>query len=382
MNEEPHPFVSDGGRSRPGLAALARLALTAPARRLLGSVRRHRVALALGAILLGALALRLLEARRGLPYLHHWDEPFVANRALQILRTGDFNPHFFNYGSLVIYADAAVDALHYLALARLPDGDPAALRDPGAVRFRGAREDPLVTAPEQEPYWVSHPSFYLWNRRLTALFGTLAVALTFALARRLAEPGSGNRAGLAAAFALATCGYHIEQSAWITTDVPAATLALAVLLGTLAFVDGAGPRSLLLAAAALGLAASTKYNSAVFALVPAGALASPPSGARPATAPGSGPPRPPWPASPSSPARRTRCSTSRPSCATPDGCSTPTLATRISCSRSPRAGRTCGSTSACSSTISASALPSAPSAAWRSRCGGPAAGWCCRSACW
>jgi hypothetical protein len=247
-------------------------------------VRRHGrlgVLLALGLIILLGFSLRLLEARRGLPYLHHWDEPFIANRALQIVRSGDFNPRFFSYGSLIIYAHTAVDSLHYLALAKLPDGDPAALREPAAIRFRGAREDPLVTAPEQEPYWISHPSFYLWNRRLTALFGTLAVALTFALTRRLASPPGGAPAtrpaaaagALAAAFVLATCGFHIEHSSWITTDVPATTLALAALLGTLAFVDGAGPRALLLAAAALGLAVSTKYNCAVYALAPAGALA-------------------------------------------------------------------------------------------------------------
>lgn len=255
--------------------------LAATGRRLVAAGRPHGIALALGAILLLAFSLRAETGKRGLPYLHHWDEPFIANRALQILRSGDYNPHFFSYGSLIIYAHAGVDALHYLSLAKLPDDDPSALRDPTAIRFHGAREDWLAGDPEHEPYWVSHPSFYLWNRRLTALFGTLAVALTFALTRRLArrngvaggDESAAAFGALAAAFVLATSTFHVEHSAWITTDVPATTLALAGLLGTLVFVDGGGPRALLLAGAALGLATSTKYNTAVFAAIPAGALA-------------------------------------------------------------------------------------------------------------
>lgn len=231
-------------------------------------VKRRRVALAAGAILLLGLGARWQASRWELPYLAHWDEPFVANRALEILRTGDLNPHFFNYGSLVVYLDAAVDALHYYRLVGLPEDDPRHLRSPQEIRFRGAREDPLVTAPEGEPYWVSHPSFYLWNRRLTALFGAAAIALAFHLARRLA----GDAAGLVAAFALATSGFHIEQSALVTTDVPAATLALGAVAAAFAFADGGRPRALVAAGALVGLAAGTKYNAALFGLVPLGVL--------------------------------------------------------------------------------------------------------------
>lgn len=281
MAPEKSPLVSGLQARLSRWARRSSLSVATRSRLLLAQGRRHSVALALGAILLLALSLRAEMAQRGLPYLHHWDEPFIANRALQILRSGDYNPHFFSYGSLIIYAHAGVDALHYLSLAKLPDDDPSALREPAAIRFHGAREDWLAGDPEQEPYWVSHPSFYLWNRRLTALFGTLAVALTFALTRRLARSdtvaGTSESAAalgaLAAAFVLATSTFHVEHSAWITTDVPATTLALAGLLATLAFVDGAGPRALLLAGAALGLATSTKYNTAVFAAIPAGALA-------------------------------------------------------------------------------------------------------------
>ena len=165
------------------------------ARRIGPFARRRAVALALAAVLLLGLAARWQASGWGLPYLSHWDEPFVANRALEILRTGDFNPRFFNYGSLVLYLDVAVDAIHYYRLVGLPDEDPQHLRSPQDIRFHGASEDSLSTAPDREPYWVSHPSFYLWNRRLTALFGAAAIALCFHLARSL----WGATAGLVAA---------------------------------------------------------------------------------------------------------------------------------------------------------------------------------------
>jgi 4-amino-4-deoxy-L-arabinose transferase-like glycosyltransferase len=45
-------------------------------------------------ILLLATSIRLLGIQYGLPYTFHTDEPTIVDRALRILRTGDYNPHF------------------------------------------------------------------------------------------------------------------------------------------------------------------------------------------------------------------------------------------------------------------------------------------------
>lgn len=236
---------------------------------------RRRAWAGLALILLLALAARGLQARFGLPYLHHWDEPAIAHRALEILETGDPNPEFFNYGSLLIYLEAAVDVAHYLHLVGLPEGEPASLES----------LDELELGEEDHPWdvwYVSHPSFYLWNRWLTALFGTAAVALVFLLARRLANPGfhAGRRGdpsadlrpGLLAALLLAFLPFHVQHSAFVTTDVPASTTALAAVLLTVRFVQERRPRDLALAAFLVGLGASFKYNLAVALVVPAAAL--------------------------------------------------------------------------------------------------------------
>lgn len=241
---------------------------------------KPRTRLALAAILLLALALRGMEARFGLPYLHHFDEPALELRSLQVLRTGDWNPRFFHYPSLLIYLNVGVDIAHYFHLVSLPEDDPETL----------ASLDEVKTGPADDPWFISHPSFYLWSRWLNAVFGTAAVWLTFLLTRRLwslsprrrAEEGDpeaagGDRsgadlAGLLAALVLATVPFHVVHSAYFTTDVPAATLALAVVFFSVRFVQERRPRDLALAALFVGLAASTKYNLASALLVPTVAL--------------------------------------------------------------------------------------------------------------
>src|SRR5262245_5828184 len=79
--------------------------------------RRARLALFLTLLVLAAaLVARVLRCSSGLPYLHEWDEPQTAGTALRIMKTGDYNPHFFNYGSLTIYLNLFVDILHYFYL--------------------------------------------------------------------------------------------------------------------------------------------------------------------------------------------------------------------------------------------------------------------------
>ena len=43
-----------------------------------------------------AFYLRFLRTGFGLPYLYLWDEPQTSSAALKMLKTGDYNPHFFN----------------------------------------------------------------------------------------------------------------------------------------------------------------------------------------------------------------------------------------------------------------------------------------------
>jgi hypothetical protein len=67
-----------------------------------------RLRFALGTIAVAALALRLAGTQWGKPYAYHFDEPFIVKPALRIADSGDLNPHFFRYPSLLIYVEAAI----------------------------------------------------------------------------------------------------------------------------------------------------------------------------------------------------------------------------------------------------------------------------------
>src|SRR4051812_38880027 len=55
------------------------------------------------AVLAVAATVRCWGFRSGVPFAVGVDEPAVVDRALRILRTGDWNPHVFDYPTLVIY---------------------------------------------------------------------------------------------------------------------------------------------------------------------------------------------------------------------------------------------------------------------------------------
>ena len=66
-----------------------------------------RFYLALSLITLVAIWLRLWAIDFGVPMVTHPDEPNILNPALHMIRTHDFNPHWFIYPALIIYIEAA-----------------------------------------------------------------------------------------------------------------------------------------------------------------------------------------------------------------------------------------------------------------------------------
>jgi 4-amino-4-deoxy-L-arabinose transferase-like glycosyltransferase len=154
------------------------------------------------------------------------DEEFVSGKAVEILESGDLDPHFFHYPSLVLYLNAAL-------LRAL---------------------EPLV-GDDVDPRLV--------GRMLSALLGVGTVAVVGFLGTRLFSP----RAGLASSAFLAIAYEHVRESHFATTDV---AFVFFVALSVLLAVEGerrGGRASIRLAAAAAGLAMSSKYPG-VLALAP------------------------------------------------------------------------------------------------------------------
>jgi len=65
-------------------------------------------------ILFMAFLLRIWGIDYDLPYIYHPDEPGYIIISQNIFKTGDLNPHFFNYPSLFFYINAFAYIPYYL----------------------------------------------------------------------------------------------------------------------------------------------------------------------------------------------------------------------------------------------------------------------------
>jgi hypothetical protein len=183
-------------------------------------------------IVAAAALLRFVPIWFGLPYPHaRPDETVSLGGAIAVL-SGDPNPHFFHWPSLIFYLFAALHT--------------------AASWIKGALAGDALTNIE----------FVLIARGCVALAGTLTVVVLFRLARRLADPAT---ALLAAAF-LAVGTLHVRESHFAMTDVVMTllvTMALALLIRGLDELPSTESlRSFAASGMTGGLAASTKYSAA------------------------------------------------------------------------------------------------------------------------
>ncbi len=209
-------------------------------------------------IILGlALIVRLIGIGKGLPYLHHYDEPFVASRALLMLKEGDFNPHWFQYPGLMIYLNMIVDVLHYLYLMG---------KDATFTGLKDLIVDNPTSVQKGGFIWtISHPSFFLWNRGIIALMGTICIYFTYLIGKKLA---SSSTAGLVGASLLAFSATMVEHSRYITPNLSGVLFVLGTVYYAIQFNSDKKNIYLILSLIFSGLAISTKYNFALCLIAP------------------------------------------------------------------------------------------------------------------
>lgn len=205
-------------------------------------------------IIFFAFILRYFQLNIGLPYLYFWDEPLTASNALQMMKTGDYNPHFFKYGSLMIYLNLLIDQLYriYLSLA----GDLASVKN---IR---------IEADTGWHWTISHPNFYFWNRFLTATMGTATVFITYLVSRSICNKWT----GIISAFFLSVLPIHIVHSGFVTMDAPVALFVSLVVLLSILFIDQKKIIYFILSLICVGFATATKYNSGLTILLPIASL--------------------------------------------------------------------------------------------------------------
>jgi len=197
----------------------------------------RRTSLLLLGILTIAAWLRLWTVGDGLPYHPGTDEPAIMGKVVGMLHTGDFNPHFFDYGGLVFYFHLGVAVLRFLY---------------GAISG-------LWTTVDQ----VWEGDFYLWSRIATALLSVLTVYVVYRCGIRW-----GTRVALIAAATMAVQTQVVREAHFALTDTPLTFFVAVTLLMGLCAAEMGRLRWFLLAGAAAGLAAAIKYNGILAILIP------------------------------------------------------------------------------------------------------------------
>ncbi len=184
--------------------------------------------LALGAIVLLALGLRLWGIKYGLPFAYQIDEERIyVRKAARMLDAGTLNPHYMHNPPLLTYL----------------------LQGIYAIRYGGSQAHRLIgDVPDRE-------GLFMIGRVVVALIGTIAVWLAFVAGRRLFD----RRVGIVAALLMAVAFLPVFYSHVALNNVPAMTAALASLCGTAAILRRGATRDYVLAGAFVGVAAATKY---------------------------------------------------------------------------------------------------------------------------
>ena len=191
----------------------------------------RRFDIALAAILLGALALRLRNIDHGLPIVFDLDENRHFVRPALHMFDSALNPHYFQNPS------ALTDLFHLI------------------FRFGFRQEFPFGQHGLLDGYRADPTSAFVAARVAVALIGTLGVWLVHRLGARCFD----RRTGLLAAALLAVAFLPYRYSTLALPDVPMLTAVAAATLAALRAYERGGRRDFVLAGAAAGLAIALKY---------------------------------------------------------------------------------------------------------------------------
>ena len=199
-------------------------------------MRFARVAI-FGILLLGA-GLRLTQIGDGMPYTVGVDEPEILERAVRMMKTADFNPHFYDYPGFTFYFHTAIASARFLT---------------GAMDGRWASLDAV---------WSG--DFYLWSRIATAALSVLTIYFVYRTACRWGDAGRRSSAALA----MAVHPQLVREAHFALTDTPLTFFVSLTLLTALTAAIEGNTRWFFLAGLFAGLAASTKYPGALAILMP------------------------------------------------------------------------------------------------------------------
>ncbi len=214
-------------------ALVSHLGLTLPRSRVEVQALAQRAAVPALLVLIVATGFFLREwgSHSGLPQSYPSDEFDYVNRALQMIKRGDFNPHWWYHPSLHRYAAVIVYVVVFVT--------------------------GVTTGRWQEVGELAEEDMLYWGRFVSVLAGAAAIAVAFFLARRL----FGTRTALVAAALLAVLPGAVTNSQFNKPDTLAGLLALLSVLMAIRYLDAGSRGRALACGLVVGLAAAAKYNA-------------------------------------------------------------------------------------------------------------------------
>ncbi|MGD8760651.1 MAG: phospholipid carrier-dependent glycosyltransferase [Anaerolineales bacterium] len=215
------------------------------------SISKRAVVLGVVAIVLLAAGLRTWQVTWDLPYVYHPDEPYYVWIVQNIFKTGDLNPHFFNYPSLFLYINVLAYAPYYLLGKAF-----GVLNSPSNILSPTSLALGVTIAPM--------PGVFTLGRAISILLGTMVVLLVYMIGWRL----TGDRwKGILASWMAAISPTLISHSRLITADVYVVFFALLTTCASVSiFRGGAGKWHYIAAGIGAGLTMSSKYNGVLILL--------------------------------------------------------------------------------------------------------------------
>jgi len=197
----------------------------------------------LGIVILAVL-LRVIGITHSFPFIFHPDEPTVVRSALGI--RFDPNPGHFDWPHLFIYQNYFL----FMIFSKVRDIIAAiGLKSSLSSAF------PII--------WDDYLVFYLLTRLFAALLGAFTVVPVFYTAKNL----FGEKAGYFSALAVSVMPFHVWHSHYSLVDVPMAFWAACAMYFCSKILKEASLKYYILAGVFVGLAASTKYNGGLLALM-------------------------------------------------------------------------------------------------------------------
>lgn len=198
------------------------------------------------AILITGALLRLWGIHWGLPnYLHYYsyhpDENVLFGAAASIdIFNGQFDPHFYNYGSLYIYlVNLGITLAAAFGWINLEISDIASNVNQVA-------------------------NIYLTGRIIAMIMGLATIYFVYILGRK----AYGKLEGILAAAFLAVLPIHVMHSQFMAVDVPCTLFVVLSVIFGVRLLDGCRLRDYLFAGLFAGFAAGTKYNAGIVLIAP------------------------------------------------------------------------------------------------------------------